>query len=688
MVRLFLMSTVILVSVCELPAQQYGSFKDARDGKVYKTVKIGSQVWMAENLNTSKFRNGEEIPFAITDTDWEYTFNHEKLPAYCIFDNNPEFGSKYGKLYNWYAVNDPRGLAPEGWHIPTKSEWIILLEYLGGKEKAFAKMKSKSGWLYNMNGSNSSGFSGSPSGHRRASGAFGGLEEEAGWWMNSHVDYSFQLFYKNGYSPGVYPNRDWGLSVRCIKNDEPDRKIKTQLEPFDYNKGEKSYRQYTRLKDLRDGTSYRTAKYGDQIFMAENLNTSLFLNGDTIPEAKNLEQWKNAEMNKQPIWCYNEYDSAYEKRFGKIYNWYAVNDPRGLAPEGWHVATKDDLEALEKRLGYGEIAVKKMKSVNGWKDEEENTGELGLKIRRELLPTNESGFDLIPAGYCSSGGFVFEGEICAIWTSDSYNDWNAYTYKLFSTPYSSIDPDSKEDGYYVRCFLSKKDNTQVAIKNQWKTETVRSRQNSEFEEINYLSKNEDTSGQIHNKRSNFSITKTWMAENLNIGVFSNGEVIPEARTKQDWENACKNRKPAWCFYDNNPTNANKFGRIYNWYALDDPRGLIPDGWHLATVDEWFDYFEHIRTNEKGFQNLLGGYRDNKEPIYANLFHPLFRDGGKVSKWWAAEINTNGTFSVTFSNTEQQVNDKKGKINMSYKGEDRPFEMGYYIRLVKNANIKE
>lgn len=91
---------------------------DSRDGNAYKTVTIGNQVWMAENLNVDKFRNGDLILQAKTEEEWKKA-GENKHPAWCYFDNDTANDAKYGKLYNWYAVNDPRGLAPAGWHIPT-----------------------------------------------------------------------------------------------------------------------------------------------------------------------------------------------------------------------------------------------------------------------------------------------------------------------------------------------------------------------------------------------------------------------------------------------------------------------------------------------------------------------------------------------------------------------------------------
>ncbi len=104
-----------------------------------QTVTIGTQVWMTKNLDVATFRNGDPIPEAKTNGEWEAA-GHNEQPAWCYYDNDPANGAKYGKLYNWYAVNDSRGLAPSGYHVPTDQEWIILTRFLGSD--AGTKMKS------------------------------------------------------------------------------------------------------------------------------------------------------------------------------------------------------------------------------------------------------------------------------------------------------------------------------------------------------------------------------------------------------------------------------------------------------------------------------------------------------------------------------------------------------------------
>jgi len=150
-------------------------------GTQFKTVKIGNQIWMVENLNVDRFRNGDPIPEAKTDVDW-LKAGKNKQSAWCYYDNNPSNGVKYGKLYNWYAVNDPRGLAPQGWHIPGDDEWTKLTDILGGEEVSGNKLKSFNGWKENGNGSDNFGFTALPGGYSDNNGTCLGIGYFGHWW--------------------------------------------------------------------------------------------------------------------------------------------------------------------------------------------------------------------------------------------------------------------------------------------------------------------------------------------------------------------------------------------------------------------------------------------------------------------------------------------------------------------------
>lgn len=195
----------------------------------FDEVSIGTQIWMRKNLNVDRFRNGDAIPEARTVEEWQ-TYTQSAIPAWCYYGNNPGNGETYGKLYNWYAVNDPRGLAPEGWHIPSDSEWIVLTKFLGGSEKAGTKMKSSVGWYNNANGNNASGFLGLASGCRDFDGAFTGLGCRGEWWSTGNGPlWSIMLRKRKDvwlrslscYNDRLVKNLNFegcGVSVRCVRD--------------------------------------------------------------------------------------------------------------------------------------------------------------------------------------------------------------------------------------------------------------------------------------------------------------------------------------------------------------------------------------------------------------------------------------------------------------------------------------
>jgi hypothetical protein len=179
-----------------------------------KEVTIGSQVWTATNLDVSTYRNGDSIP----QVQSQYYWGNLTTGAWCYYENKTANGTKYGKLYNWYAVNDPRGIAPKGYHIPTDEEWTILTDNLGGEELAGAKMKSRSGWLNNSNGTNTSGFAALPGGRRDGDGTFYFIGTDGYWWSSGDENDDAWV---RGLTGSLYKgsfNRSSGFSVRCLRD--------------------------------------------------------------------------------------------------------------------------------------------------------------------------------------------------------------------------------------------------------------------------------------------------------------------------------------------------------------------------------------------------------------------------------------------------------------------------------------
>ncbi|NTV08604.1 MAG: hypothetical protein HGA81_08375 [Chlorobium limicola] len=184
-----------------------------------RTLAIGTQVWMAENLAVSRYRNGDEIPQVQDAAEW----NRLTTGAWCYYENNSANGVTYGKLYNWYAVNDPRGLAPEGWHVPSDNEWQMLVEKTGGEKASGTKLKSTLLWKEPLVGAdNSTGFTAIPAGYRSSNGTFSLLGTNSSFWTSSENN-SYSAWFRQMYNTysAVYrvsSTKTQGLSVRCIKN--------------------------------------------------------------------------------------------------------------------------------------------------------------------------------------------------------------------------------------------------------------------------------------------------------------------------------------------------------------------------------------------------------------------------------------------------------------------------------------
>jgi uncharacterized protein (TIGR02145 family) len=184
-------------------------------------INLGTQSWAAKNLKVSKFKNGDIIPEARTNEEW-VNAGREGKAAWCNFGNDRVNDKKYGKLYNWFAVSDPRGLAPEGWHVPGDTEWAVLIDFLGGENVAGSKLKNTSGWLDTGSGSNASGFSALPCGYRNYNGAFGFFLTDQYFWSSTE-DADGKAWYRNLYYFNDKINRNSdpkavGFSVRCIKD--------------------------------------------------------------------------------------------------------------------------------------------------------------------------------------------------------------------------------------------------------------------------------------------------------------------------------------------------------------------------------------------------------------------------------------------------------------------------------------
>lgn len=188
-----------------------------------ETVKIGEQVWMVRNLDVDHFRNGDPIPEVQSLSDW-LKAGEEGKPAWCYYQNDTEKGAVYGKLYNWHAVMDPRGLAPEGFHVPGKEEWAALIEAIGGEEGG-GKLKEAGTehWsVPNEGATNETGFTALGTGLRNTRRDFIALTHYGYWWSTTAKDDDTAWYMSLGFSyketDQYYTDKKSGVAVRCLKD--------------------------------------------------------------------------------------------------------------------------------------------------------------------------------------------------------------------------------------------------------------------------------------------------------------------------------------------------------------------------------------------------------------------------------------------------------------------------------------
>ncbi len=188
------------------------------DGNVYKTVLIGNQEWMTENLKVDHFNDGIPIPMVNNNNEWKSI----TVPAYCFYEDNPTYNNQYGKLYNWYVVSTSHNICPSGWHVPNNDDWKMLLDYLGGDSIAGNLLKSTKYWNENRNGDNSTGFNALPAGLHRKNGLYQTKGEDAFFWSATQksdaIAWCYLLYFNDNYLYKDGTSKNDGLSIRCVKD--------------------------------------------------------------------------------------------------------------------------------------------------------------------------------------------------------------------------------------------------------------------------------------------------------------------------------------------------------------------------------------------------------------------------------------------------------------------------------------
>ena len=627
------------------PNIKYDSIVDSRDGKVYKTVKIGNQVWMAENLN---YDDSVKTP-SLKGNSWCY-------------DGDPKKCNVTGRLYSWAAAIDSvkflnagmkcgdyttcpflkkvQGICPDGWHLPDTTEWNALMDAVG--ENAGTVLKSQRGWYDNGNGTDSVGFSVIPTGYfDKVDGLSYRVGLNAGFW--STVEYGkYTVFYTPfeyssdfAYKESVAHKGD-GNSIRCIKG-EADEIVGSSSSsvPLSSSSSNSVYdAEKNTLKDLRDDNTYKTVKIGNQIWMAENL-----------------------KYKAEGSHCYGDVDSNCDK-YGPLYDWATA---KNACPTDWRLPTTKEMETLFTAAGGKSTAGKALKSKTGWPKGD------GF----DWNGTDEVSFTALPGGRWEHGGpYSHESATAYFWSSTAYNESSAYfMYFDYDKVEAKIDFNLKIHALSVRCIKAETSVTSSSSSSAKSSSSV-DLESWRWDVPKEARFNPDIAyDSITDSRDNkvYKIVKignqVWMAENLNY---------------DDSVTTTSLKGKSWC-YNNKPKNCDVGGRLYTWAAAvdsvklatdkDNPldcghgklcyldtgativRGICPMGWHLPDSLEWnvlFTTVGGLDVAAKMLKSKTGWYNPEKP---GNGTDAYGFSGLPVGDWFLGSFSSEGTCAQFWSVSE-------------------------------------
>jgi uncharacterized protein (TIGR02145 family) len=664
-------------------------------------VIIGDQEWTDANLDVVTYSDGTPIPQITDPSDWYST----STGAWSYFNNTPNQSTHSGKYYNHAAVlgiwneaskTDPslrKRLAPDGYHIPMESEWATLINYLGGNTNAGGKMRGTSGWGVTSSDefraqlvwNNSSRFSALPGGWYDGyyvGWSYSPTEDTTAWWSSTVYYQPEDINDPNGYQYSY--GSAIGISYFSTYVDTTSYRTDFATVAFP-------------LRLIKD-TELSTINIGNQTWTSANIDFETYSDGTPIPCAYDEITFATSTIG---MWMYSTPIGGLKAN--KIYNYAAVagiwNEPsktnpslrKRLAPDGYRVPSDEDWTVLTDYLGGASISAGKMRTIyDGWE----------LSPDENFKPTNSSGFTAKAVSYYRhlDDGFGQTGERTGWWTStessviipgygpDTYT--SAYTRSIYY--YDSIVSRNSTaiiEGYAVR-LIKDVPNPQPPI-NPYLTPDVPGSSPPAPDPYS-CSLADVTIG-----------TQTWKACNLSVSEYRDGTPIPQVQDPTAWANLTTG---AWCYHSNSTENGYIYGKLYNWYAVNNPKGLAPEGYHVPTTAEWTTLTTYVNglppagnvggklkststnwftpgntgpsggnvgaTNQVGFSAIPGGSRG-----FTGAFISLNTNG----RWWTSSRTTTPGKDPNVDSIARTMNANNTQVGVP----DNNQKNGFSVRVIKD-----
>ncbi|UEG49243.1 hypothetical protein LK994_11435 [Ferruginibacter lapsinanis] len=778
-------------------------------------VAMCNQIWSGKNLDVSTYKNGDTIPQVTDRTQW----NAMRTGAWCYYNNDPANGSVYGKMYNWYAVNDPRGLAPQGWHIPDNAEYTDLANCLGGSTVGGGPLK-ETGYIHwnspNSGATNSTNFTALPGGNTNSSdGNFGNLRDWADWWLATETDANNAVVIAtNSYSTYFQsvPTTKWrGFSIRCAKDKVPTitttsptlvttnsvrsggtislnggyavtaKGIVWSTSPnptialtTKTNDGSGNTTYITDINGLQPYTTYYIRAYATNSIGTGYGNEISFTTLD-IPSLA-TDSINGISSNSGTVWwrLVNDKGSAVTAK-GIVWSTNpnpTINLPTktndgygapgsygnimsGLLPNTTYYVKAYATNAIG--TGYGnEISFTTLTTTpaittNTASSTTNNSTVSGGVISSDGgSPITAKGVvwstahnptvDLATKTNDGSGTASFTSNITGLLSNKNYY-FRAYATNANGTAYGTeknvvtlIEPSLKTiptvaiTGNTAVSGASVSSEGSVVLTSKgivWDinpnptinlpTKVTYSAGGTGIYTANMTNLTPNTVyyvrayvanslGVFYGNERSFTAkdiisipevktcNQVWMARNLDVVTYKNGDTIPQVKSATEWASLTTG---AWCYNNNNDTvNGVLFGKLYNWYAVNDPRGLAPQGWHIPTSIEW-DTLSNCAgtysnsgaalkdtgtifwpspntgaTNNSNFTALAGGYRTSGGAF-------LLPVTGNAGSFWTS---TQSTSNINWA-LWRGLTGTSSTLSSNNVGDDK--RIGYSVRCVKD-----